>query len=146
VGNTLWTVTPTYSGRVFGSAVCNVATKTICPPEMGWEGNKVTYSFVAPAAMPAKVNLTFLVIYRNYRNTPNVILRVSAGKAGSALTVVNPSLSIGKLGTFTVPISSSRFTAGATNYIELYGTNITPIGYGTNPPNFKISTIALKAA
>ena len=144
VQDAFWAVAPTYTGKVFGSATCNVSTQSICPPEMGWEGNKVTYAFTAPDRMPATLNLVFDVPFRNYGNTKDVVLRVSAGKSTTSLVTINAGLVINRLGTFTVPISSSLFKAGTASYIQLYGTNITPIGYGTNPPNFKISSIALK--
>ncbi len=140
----IWYVTPKYAGKYFKSITCNVLSPTTCPPEMGWEGHTVLYSFKAPATMSTTVNLGFNVIYKNYRGTKNVLLKISAGKSSTALVVVNPSLEINRLGAFTVPISSSLFTPGVTNYIQIYGTNITPVGYGTNPPNFKINSISLK--
>jgi hypothetical protein len=89
------------------------------------------------------VNLKFNVVNRNYGGTKNVSLKISAGSSKSYLTTVVSALDINRLGEFTVPISSSLLKKGATNYIKLYGNNITPTGYGTNPPNFKINSISL---
>ena len=143
IPTTIWSIAPNNSGTYFNAATCNVVTRSVCPTEMGWEGNKVTYAFVLPRGdLTDKLVLKFNVTYRNYGVSKDVLLRISAGSS-TALTVVNPSLAIDATGLFQVMIPTSYFKQGTTNYIQLYGTNITPIGYGKNPPNFKISSIEL---
>jgi len=141
----LWEVNPNpLSLLYFSSATCNVLTKSYCPAEMGWEGNKVTYSFTLPYGdLTEGLDLKFYVINMNYRNTPNVKLKVSAGSSTASLAVVDPAFEIDTLGELSVRIPTSYFKQGATNYIQLFGTNITPIGTGRNPPNFKINSISL---
>lgn len=144
IPETIWSRTPTSGGVYFKSTTCDVLTGKTCPNEMGWEGNIVTYAFVLPQGdLTDSLAFKFNVNYRNYGVSKNVLLRVSAGKSTTSLTVLNSSLDINRLGEFSVIIPKSLFAQGATNYIQLYGTNITPIGYGTNPPNFKISSISL---
>ena len=102
---------------------------------MGWEGNKVTYSFVLPYGdLTEGLDLKFYVVYKDYGYTPNVKLRVSAGSSTASLAVVDPAFEIDDLGELSVRIPTSYFKQGVTNYIQLYGTNITPIGTGRNPP------------
>lgn len=141
---TLWQVTPAES-VFFNEANCNIISQTLCPAELGWKGNTVYYAFNLPSdqALPQKLALEFNVYFRNYNNSTNVVLQISAGKTKTSLTIVNPALEINDLGKFTVLIDSNLFQKGAINYIKVYGTNVTPIGYGTNPPNFKISYIML---
>jgi hypothetical protein len=111
---------------------------------MGWEGRLVNYSFVLPYGdITEGLDLKFYVIYKDYGYTPNVKLKISAGSSLTSLTVVEPSLEIDDLGEFSVRIPTSYFKQGVTNYIQLYGNNITPIGTGRNPPNFKINSISL---
>lgn len=139
----LWSIMPTYGGKYFGEISCKVTSPKGCPPELGWEGNKVTYSFTLPTGvLTDNLVLNFDVIYRNYGVSKDVLLKISAG-GSTTLKVVNPSLDINKTGPYQVLIPTNYFTQGTTNYIQLYGTNITPVGYGTNPPNFKIDSIGL---
>ncbi len=141
----LWSVSPSATGYFFNRATCNVATKTICPIEMGWEGNLVAYAFVLPTGtLSENLAFEFDVSYRNYGTSQNVILEVAAGRSLSAMAPINSNLEINKLGTYTVIIPKSYFTQGTTNYITVYGKNIAPIGYGTNPPNFQTVSVRLK--
>ena len=142
----IWELTPADGGYVFGSADCDVATGHTCPPEMGWEGNTIYYIFNLPsdAVLAQKLELQFNVIWRNYGVSQDVLLQISAGKIKSSLAVIKPGLDINQTGPFRVLIDSGLFQKGAANYIKFFGTNISPIGYGTNPPNFKINYIALK--
>ena len=140
----LWTLAPTSGGALFRSTTCNTVSKTTCPSEMGWEGNVVYYAFSLPANanLADKLYLKFNVINKNYGGTKDVQLQVSAGSNTSALGLVGTT-PITTLGINTIAINSSLFKKGAVNYIKLYGTNITPTGYGYNPPNFKIDSIGL---
>ena len=145
-GPKLWEVTDFSAGGLFfEEANCNVASSSSCPPEMGWEGHTVYYIFDLPSdqLLTPSLELEFNVIFGNYGGVENVLLEVSAGKSINDLTLIEPSIEIDGLRTFSILIDSSVFQKGSTNYIKLYGTNISPVGYGQNPPNFKIDYISL---
>jgi len=61
------------------------------------------------------------------------------------LTLIESSLEINRLGEFSVTIDPNLFQKEVLNIIRLFGTNISPVGYGTNPPNFKMNRISLTA-
>jgi hypothetical protein len=144
IPQTIWSIAPTSWNSYFGSATCNILTKKVCPDEMGWEGRSVTYAFVLPKGeLDNNLSFNFNVVYKNWATSKNVLLKVSAGSLTSSLKVIDSNLEINKLGLFTINIPKSNFVQGVTNYIQLYGNNITPVGYGTNPPNFKIDSISL---
>jgi hypothetical protein len=144
IPTTIWSVAPTSSGKYFSSTTCNTLSKVTCPNELGWVGNRVTYSFNLPLGqLTDNLALKFNVISKNDLNNTNVLLKLTTGISTFNLKLVNPGLEINRLGEFSVIIPKSNFTQGTTNYIQLYGTNITQVGTGKTPPNFKIDSISL---
>jgi hypothetical protein len=144
-GNFIWEVTSFDSGVFFSGANCSVSTSDFCPQEMGWEGNTVFYIFDIGANqnLSAKLKFEFHVTGLNYQGTENVRLEISCGSNLNNLSVIESDLEINQIGSFSVLFDANLLQNGVTNFIKVYGKNISPIGYGYNPPNFKINYVAL---
>lgn len=118
--------------------VCSIDQGDTCPREMSWMGRKLKIRFqLAPEDLVFdEIRFSFNVSYRNHLQSTDALLRISAGTNPESLIVVANSIQIDRVGIFSVAIDPSYFAVGADNYIELYGVNVEPVGYGTNPPNF----------
>jgi len=139
----LWSLKPSYNGY-YDKATCFVLAGKKCPREMSWMGNKVLYVFpIKTEKLNDKVELVFNVPFKNYGTNEDVILEIRAGKNLLFTKKIVSDLKIDHLGEYRVSIDSSLFREGWPNFIILRGKNINPIGYGTNPPNFQISSIKL---
>ncbi|MBI5061549.1 MAG: hypothetical protein HZB67_04520, partial [Candidatus Aenigmarchaeota archaeon] len=114
------------------------------PYEMGWRWNNVTLRFdLSQEQIRADLfNFEFSVPFKNYGTLEDPILTISAGN-GNNLSIMVRNYTLDRLGTYTFVINSSVFKPGTENYINVYGVNINPIGYGTNPPNFQWSWISM---
>ena len=126
-----------YNNVYFSGYTCNIDNSEACPYEMGWKGRQINAKFTLTAdeLIWPKLRFRFNVPYKNWAISENVRLKVSAGTNPNSLTVVNSSVEISYLGGYDIIIDTSLFSPGSNNYIQLYGVNVQPVGYGQNPPN-----------